>query len=72
MFELHYPDGRTEFELPQVWWKGHRLASRHLLDVYRRNGRTNDLWAMMVKMLAYAVWQEHSEAVKARGRIRLC
>ena len=48
---------------------GLRLAT--LLDVIAET-EYEPLRAMMVKMLAYSVWQEHSEAVKAAGRVRLC
>ena len=66
VFELHYPDGHTEFELPIVSGGATGLRLATLLDVI---GETEyePLRAMMVKMLAYAVWQEHSEAVKAQA-----
>lgn len=66
MFELHYPDGHTEFELPQVSGRSAGLRLGTLLDVIAET-EYEPLRAMMVKMLAYAVWQEHSEAVKARA-----
>jgi hypothetical protein len=66
VFELHYPDGRTEFELPQVGGRATGLRLATLLDVIAET-EYEPLRAMMVKMLAYAVWQEHSEAVKARA-----
>ncbi len=66
MFELHYPDGRTEFELPQVSGRATGLRLATLLDVMAET-EYEPLRAMLVKMLAYAVWQEHSEAVKARA-----
>ena len=66
VFELHYPDGHTEFELPQVSGRATGLRLATLLDVIAET-EYEPLRAMMVKMLAYAVWQEHSEAVKARA-----
>jgi hypothetical protein len=66
VFELHYPDGHTEFELPQVSGNAAGLRLSTLLDVIA-DTEYEPLRAMMVKMLAYAVWQEHSEAVKVRA-----
>jgi len=66
VFELEYPDGHTELELPQVGGKATGLRLATLLDFIAET-EYEPLRAMMVKMLAYAVWQEHSEAVKARA-----
>lgn len=66
VFELHYPDGHTEFELPQVSTRATGLRLATLLDIIAET-EYEPLRAMLVKMLAYAVWQEHSEAVKARA-----
>jgi len=66
VFELHYPDGHAEFELPQVGGRATGLRLATLLDVIAET-EYEPLRAMLVKMLAYAVWQEHSEAVKARA-----
>jgi hypothetical protein len=66
VFELQYPDGHTEFELPQVSGKATGLRLSTLLDAIA-DTEYEPLRAMMVKMLAYAVWQEHSEAVKVRA-----
>lgn len=66
VFELHYPDGRTEFELPLVSGTATGLRLGTLLDVIA-DTEYEPLRAMMVKMLAYAVWQEHPDAVKIRA-----
>ena len=66
MFELRYPDGHTEFELPKVSGRATGLRLATLLDIIAET-EYEPLRAMMVKMLAYAVWQEHSEAVKAQA-----
>jgi hypothetical protein len=66
VFELHYPDGHTDFELPQVSGRATGLRLATLLDVIAET-EYEPLRAMMVKMLAYSVWQEHSEAVKAQA-----
>ena len=66
VFELHYPDGRTELELPTV--KSHAAGLRlgALLDEIAEL-EYEPLRAMMVKMLAYSVWQEHPEASRIRA-----
>lgn len=64
--ELHYPDGHVEYELPRVsdTATGVRLAT--LLD---QIGRTyyDPLREIMIKMLAYSVWQDHPEATSVRA-----
>lgn len=66
VFELHYPDGHIEFELPTVSGGATGLRLSTLLDVM---GETDyePLRSMMVKMLAYSVWQDHSEAIEVRA-----
>jgi hypothetical protein len=66
VFELHYPDGHTEFELPEVSGRATGLRLSTLLDVVAET-EYEPLRAMMVKMMAYAVWQDHPEAVKVRA-----
>jgi hypothetical protein len=73
VFELHYPDGRVEYELPSVSGAaaGFRIAS--LLDTI---GRTpyEVLREHLVKTLARSVWREHPEVKTVRavfGSIRL-
>src|SRR5205085_4891699 len=66
VFELHYPDGRVEYELPRVSdpAAGVRLAT--LLD---QVGRTSfdPLREIMIKMLAYSIWQDHPDASGVRA-----
>lgn len=68
VFEVHYEDGRVEYELPQVSdpATGLRLAS--LLD-YIGHTRYAALRELMVKMLAYSVWREHPDAKMIRAVI---
>jgi len=66
IFELHYDDGRIEYELPRVQDEGGGLRLVNVLDRISRN----DFDAMreaMLKTLAYSVWQEHSDAKKIRA-----
>ena len=60
VFELHYPDGRVEYELPTVSGTAAGLRLASLLD---KIGRTpyDALREHLVKMLAQSVWREHPE-----------
>ena len=66
VIELHYPDGHVEYELPRVsdTATGVRLAT--LLD---QIGRTyyEPLREIMIKMLAYSVWQDRPKATSVRA-----
>ncbi len=66
VFELTYPDGHTESELPEVSGRATGLRLSTLLDVIAET-EYEPLRSMMVKMLAYAAWEEHPEAVKVRA-----
>ena len=61
VFELHYPDGRVEYELPRVSSAATGLRVAGLLD--KMGGpRYDPLRETMVKMLARSIWQEHPTA----------
>ena len=66
VFELHYPDGRVEHELPRVNGVAAGLRFASLLD---QIGRTqyDPLREVMLKMLAYSAWQEHPDATMIRA-----
>jgi len=66
VLELHYPDGRVEYELPRVsdTAAGVRLAT--LLDQIGRTGY-DQMREIMIKMLAYSVWQDHPDATVVRA-----
>lgn len=66
VFELHYRDGHVEYDLPHVSGPATGLRLTSLLD---RIGRCQyePLREVMLKMLAYAAWQEHPEAVTIRA-----
>jgi hypothetical protein len=73
VFELHYPDGRVEYELPPVSGAAAGLRLASLLD---KIGRTpyDALREHLVKMLAASIWREHPEVKTIRaifGSIRL-
>jgi hypothetical protein len=66
VFEVHYPDGRTEIELPKVNSQSAGLRFATLLDKMTETEYA-PLRTMMVKMLAFSVWQGHPSATKIRA-----
>jgi hypothetical protein len=66
VFELHYPDGRIEYELPRVNSSAAGLRVAGLLD---KIGRTayDDLLELLVKMLAQSIWRQHPEVKTIRA-----
>jgi len=73
VFELHYRDGRVEYELPSVRSEAAGLRIASLLDSI---GRTpyDALREILVKTLAQSVWREHPDLESVRailGSIRL-
>jgi hypothetical protein len=66
VFQLQYRDGRTEDELPAVSGRATGLRLATLLDQIAET-EYEPLRVMLVKMMAYAVWQEHPDAVKIRA-----
>jgi hypothetical protein len=66
VFELHYPDGRTEQRVPAVSSHASGLRVATLLDKIGRP-QYDPLREVMVKMLTYSVWREHSDATMIRA-----
>lgn len=66
VFELHYPDGRVEYELPRVNSAAAGLRIAGLLDKIGRT-RSDALREHMVKMMASAIWHEHPEVKTMRA-----
>lgn len=66
VFELHYPDGRTELDLPPVGGSaaGFRIAT--LLDRLQAVHYLR-LREAILKNLVQAVWREHRDAVMIRA-----
>jgi hypothetical protein len=66
VFELHYPDGRVEYELPRVGSTAAGLRVAGLLD---KIGRTpyDALRERLVKMLAQSIWRQHPEVKTIRA-----
>jgi len=66
VFELHYPDGGVEYELPSVSSAAAGLRIAGLLDSI---GRTpyDALREILVKTLAQAIWREHPDLESVRA-----
>jgi hypothetical protein len=66
VFELHYPDGRVEYELPSVSSAAAGLRIAGLLD---KIGRTpyDPLREHLVKTLALSIWREHPDVKTIRA-----
>ena len=66
VFELHYRDGRIEYELPSVRSAAAGLRIAGLLDSI---GRTpyDPLREILVKTLAQSVWREHPDVESVRA-----
>ena len=66
VFELHYPDGRIEYELPSVGSAAAGLRIAGLLDDI---GRTpyDVLREILVKTLAQSIWRKHPELQSVRA-----
>src|SRR5207244_5210609 len=66
VFELHYPDGRIEYELPHAATAGGGLRLSTLIDNITQN-RYDAVRELMVKMMTYAIWREHPDAMTIRA-----
>jgi hypothetical protein len=66
VFELHYTDGHVEYEVPHV---SDPAVGLRLISVLDYIGQTDyePLRQVMVKMLAYSVWQQHPDAITIRA-----
>ena len=66
VFEVHYPHGRIEYEIPKVSGPAAMLRVASLLDVI---GQVEDVKvrAEMLKLLVHAVWREHPDASMVRA-----
>lgn len=66
VFEIHYSDGKIEYELPQVGGADTGLRIATLLD-YVGQTHYDPLRELLLKMLAYSAWQSHPNAVMIRA-----
>jgi hypothetical protein len=66
ILELHYHDGRVEYELPRVSSAAAGLRIAGLLDKIGRT-RYDALREHLVKMVAQSIWREHPEVKTIRA-----
>ena len=66
VFEIHYPDGRVEYELPQVGSTAADLRLAGLLDKLGRR-EYDPLREGLIKMLAHSIWRAHPDAKMIRA-----
>jgi len=66
IFELYHEDGRVEYESPHVSGNAAALRLASLLDRLADN-RYEPLREVVVKMLAFSVWQERPDVKKIRA-----
>jgi hypothetical protein len=66
VFELHYGDGHVEYELPHVADAATGLRLNNLFENIAA-ARFDDLRELLLKMLAYSVWQKHSDVIVIRA-----
>ena len=66
VFELRYPDGHTQYDLPSVASDAAGLRFASLLDKIGRTGN-DELHELMIKMLCLANLKEHPEANQIRA-----
>jgi hypothetical protein len=71
VFELHYADGRAEYELPRVNSAAAELRLTSLLDEIGRT-RYDPLREYLVKMLARSTWREHPDVKTIRAVFGSC
>ncbi len=66
VFELHYPDGRTDYEIPTLNSAATGLRFAGLLDQLAAVDYS-PLRETMMKIVTYSVWQEHPDARMIRA-----
>ena len=66
VFEIHYAEGRIEYEVPKV---GSAATGLRLCGLLDQIGDTTyePLRQMMIKILTYSVWQERPDATMIRA-----
>ncbi|MEY2558865.1 MAG: hypothetical protein QOE34_2290 [Verrucomicrobiota bacterium] len=65
VFEFHSPDGRVEYDLPEIAADATGLRLGNLLDFIGET-RYAGLREAMLRRLAYASWQQHRDATLVR------
>lgn len=66
VFELHYPDGHVDYQLPRVASYASGLRVTSLID-YLSRVHDDGVRALIVKMVTYSVWRENPQATIIRS-----
>jgi hypothetical protein len=66
VFELHYPDGRIEYDLPHVASHAAGLRLNGLLEYIARTSY-EDLREFAIKRLVYSSWEGHPTVTRIRA-----
>ena len=66
VFELHYPDGRVEYELPAVRSEAAGLRVAGLLETIGRTP-SDAMREILVKTLAQSAWHQHPDVESVRA-----
>jgi hypothetical protein len=66
VFELVYPDGRVEYELPSVGGAATGVRLTLLFENIERI-QYEPLRQMMFKMMAFSIWREHPDVTQIRA-----
>lgn len=66
VFELHYADGRIEYEQPGVEGMESNVRLASLMDEIGRT-TSDPMREVMMKLLAHSIWQQHPDAVMIRA-----
>ncbi len=66
VFECHYPDGRVEYEKPNLQGEAGQFRVSTLVDQIDRTDY--DRWRIaLIKLLARSTWKRHPDAVMLRA-----
>lgn len=66
VFELEYPDGHVEYELPPATSRGGGLRMATLLDNLGQT-RYDALRELIIKTIAFSIWRQHPEVKRIRA-----
>jgi hypothetical protein len=66
VFELHYPDGRLEYDLPHVASDSAGIRLTVLLD-HLGDTRSDELREVIIRMISSTIWRAHPDATIIRA-----
>ena len=65
VFEIHYPNGEVEYDLPHISRTASAVRLSVLLD-YIGRAKHDALREVLLKMLTYPIWRAHPSAIRIR------